>query len=119
MSLQKFTMQFFFFFFFCWPNPSSIRLWRTGVQCHGMWAHNLESFSFRKIFLNKTTERGIEPSTFRVEISKLNQDVPTELPRPLKISIKGLEAIKSQKLKIKNKTFKNKGNILLTQKLKS
>jgi hypothetical protein len=37
----------------------------------------------------------------------------------LKISIKGLEAIKSQKLKIKNKTFKNKGNILLTQKLKS
>ena len=67
---------------FFWPNPSSIRLWRTGVQCHGMWAHNLESFSFRKIFLNKTTERGIEPSTFRVEISKLNQDVPTELPRP-------------------------------------
>ena len=38
---------------------------------------NLESFSFNKIFLNKTTEPGIEPSTFRVETSKLNQGVPT------------------------------------------
>ena len=37
------------------PNQSSNRIWRTGVQCFGMWANNLEKFSFKKIFLNKTT----------------------------------------------------------------
>ena len=30
------------FFLFFWPNPGLIRLLRTGVQCHGMWVHNLE-----------------------------------------------------------------------------
>ena len=41
--------------FFLGPNPTSIKLRPTGVQCH-----KLEKFSSRKIFLNKTTDSGTE-----------------------------------------------------------
>ena len=61
----------------------------------GMWSHNLKSFSLRNFFLIETTEPGIEPSTFQVEILKLNQEVRAELPRSLTLT-SGLEIIKGE-----------------------
>ena len=54
-----------------------------GVQYHGMWAHNIVHSRSEIFFLHKTTGQENQPSTFQVEISKFNQDVPTEPPRPL------------------------------------
>ena len=58
-----------------WPNPSSIRLWRTEMQCYNMWAHNLIRIPGLK--------SNLRPLGFEYQnITKTS----TELPRPVKFN---------------------------------